>query len=82
MMANVRGIIEEKIEAKKVMVFSKSHCCHSVKAKNVFKKFIGKELAVEDYEVWEIDHEANCRELQAELGQMTGATTVSKKYLV
>jgi thioredoxin-related protein len=41
---------DTKIAGKKVMIFSKSYCPYCTKAKQVFKKHLGKDLSEEDYE--------------------------------
>ena len=45
-------------------------------AKDVFRKYLGKELDDSDYEVVEIDNESDCREIQEYLGDLTGRSTV------
>ncbi|XP_045203168.2 uncharacterized protein LOC123556482 [Mercenaria mercenaria] len=80
-MANTKAIVEAKIAGKKVMVFSKSYCPYCKLGKKVLEAYIGKELKAEDYEVWEIENESNCAEIQAVLGKMTGATSVPRVFI-
>ena len=72
----VRKFVDKKIATKKVMVFSKKSCPFCSMAKDVFRKYLGKELDDSDYEVVEIDNESDCREIQEYLGDLTGRSTV------
>lgn len=76
-MSNTKAIVEGKIAGKKVMVFSKSYCPYCKLGKETLQAYLGKELKPEDYEVWEIENESNCGEIQSVLGKITGAQTVS-----
>ncbi|XP_045215555.2 glutaredoxin-1-like [Mercenaria mercenaria] len=82
-MANVKEIINDKIAKKKVMVFSKPGCPFCVMAKNVLEKYVGKGQIIEpeDYEVWEINKDPNCGQIQGELAEMTGARTVPRVFI-
>ncbi|XP_045210347.1 uncharacterized protein LOC123561804 [Mercenaria mercenaria] len=73
-----RRLIEDKIDSKKVMVFSKSYCPYCAKAKKVFENL---KLSPEEYEVWEIDKESNCNEIQTILGNKTGKTSVPRVFI-
>jgi glutaredoxin 3 len=79
-MANARAVVEAKIAGKKVMVFSKSYCPYCKKAKMALKKYLGKELSPDDYEVWEIENEKDCAAIQTVLGKITGESSVRCCY--
>jgi glutaredoxin 3 len=76
-MSNVKVLVDTKIAGKKVMVFSKSYCPYCTKAKQVFKKHLGKDLSEEDYEVMEIENNPNCDAIQNYLKKLTGERSVS-----
>jgi glutaredoxin 3 len=76
-MANTKATVEGKIAGKKVMVFSKSYCPYCKLGKKTLEAYLGKELNSDDYEVWEIENESNCGEIQSVLGSITGGQTVS-----
>jgi glutaredoxin 3 len=78
-MADTKALVDAKIAGKKVMVFSKSYCPYCTMAKKALGKYIGKEVPAEEYEVWEIENEHSCADIQAVLKQMTGASSV--RYL-
>lgn len=80
-MANTKAIVDGKIASKKVFVFSKTYCPFCSMAKNVLCKYVGKDLDPADYEVWEIENEANCGEIQAALKDITGASTVPRVFI-
>lgn len=75
----VMKMVEGKIAAKKVMIFSKAHCPFCTMAKEVFGQYLGKELDVNDYEVMEIENNPDCKAIQDYLMRKTGARTVSLK---
>ena len=77
----VKQFVDAKIAGKKVMVFSKTHCPYCAKAKDVFKKHVGKDLSPEEYEVLEIENMADCAEIQDYLLELTGARSVSYKVV-
>ena len=60
----VKKFVDAKIQGKKVMVFSKSYCPYCKRAKDVLKKYLGKDLAEEDYEVLEIEDRGDCDGIQ------------------
>ncbi|XP_041370078.1 glutaredoxin-like [Gigantopelta aegis] len=74
-------LVDNKIASKKVMVFSKKFCPFCSMAKDVFRKYLGKELDASDYEVLEIDGENDCDQIQDYLGTMTGQSTVPRVFI-
>ncbi|XP_060580298.1 uncharacterized protein LOC132737076 [Ruditapes philippinarum] len=80
-MANTKAIVEGKIAGKKVMVFSKSYCPYCKLGKKTIEAYLGKELNSDDYEVWEIENESNCGEIQSVLGSITGGQTVPRIFI-
>lgn len=81
-MSSVKERVDAKIAHKKVMMFSKKYCGYCSMAKQTLEKYVGKELRPDDYEVWEIDDEEDCHELQAYLGKITGAQSVGTVLIV
>ncbi|XP_045215554.2 uncharacterized monothiol glutaredoxin F10D7.3-like [Mercenaria mercenaria] len=77
-MANTRDKIMAKIADKKVMMFSKTYCPFCTMAKDVLKNY---NLGADEYEVWEIENEANCSEIQSVLREITGAQTVPRVFI-
>jgi len=75
-MADLKAKIDAKIAGKKVMMFSKTYCPYCSMAKKALKKYVGKELAEEDYEIWEMENDPDCQALQNHLKKMTGASSV------
>ena len=74
---HVAELINDKIRGTKVMVFSKSYCPFCTKAKRVFEELIDdSKLSMEDYEVLEIEDDPRCDDIQAHLGELTGAKSV------
>ncbi|CAG5116588.1 unnamed protein product [Candidula unifasciata] len=82
-MANVRDLVNQKIDSNKLMVFSKSTCPYCIKAKQTLSKYVGDDNAVspDDYEVLEIDGLPNCSEIQDYLLQITGARSVPRVFI-
>ena len=76
-MGDVKTLVEAKIAGKKVMVFSKSYCPYCTMAKKALKKYLGKELSPEDYEIMELDGAPNGPAIQSYLQKKTGASSVS-----
>lgn len=75
-MAGEKALVDGKIAGKKVMVFSKRSCPYCKMAKAALNKYLGKELAEEDYEVLEIDGMDECSGIQDYLQKLTGARSV------
>ena len=75
-MGDVKKLVDAKISGKKVMVFSKSYCPYCNMAKSALKKYLGKELSPEDYEVMELDSVDNGSAIQDYLRKLTGASSV------
>lgn len=73
----IKEKIQAKISGKKVMVFAKSHCPFSKKAREILKEYIGKGLPADQIEIWDIENDPNCQAIQEELKNITGAATVS-----
>lgn len=70
--------IQQLINRYSVMVFSKSYCPYSRKAKTILSKFnLG-----ENYHVLELDElSSKADEYQNELGKLTGARTVPRVFI-
>ncbi|XP_076444363.1 uncharacterized protein LOC143282560 [Babylonia areolata] len=74
--------IEDKIQQKKVVVFSKSHCPFCSKAKRVFEEMLQeKKLTPTDYEVMEIENHPHCDLIQDHLHKLTGAKSVPRVFV-
>lgn len=80
-MGDVKTLVEAKIAGKKVMVFSKSYCPYCAMAKKALKKYLGKELSPEDYEVMELDGVDNGPAIQSYLLKKTGASSVPRVFI-
>ena len=80
-MSNIKVLVDTKIAGKKVMIFSKSYCPYCTKAKQVFKKHLGKDLSEEDYEVMEIENNPDCDAIQNYLQKLTGARSVPRVFI-
>lgn len=70
--------IQQLIDQYSVMVFSKSYCPYSQKAKSILSKYnLG-----ENYHVMELDQlSSKADEYQNELGKLTGARTVPRVFI-
>ena len=70
--------IQELIKKYPVMVFSKSYCPYSKKAKNILSKYsLG-----DNYHVLELDQlPSKTDQYQEELGKLTGARTVPRVFI-
>lgn len=75
---SVSDHIEELIRKYPVMVFSKSYCPYSKKAKDILSKYsLG-----ENYHVLELDKiPSKTDQYQDELGKLTGARTVPRVFI-
>ncbi|XP_046346534.1 glutaredoxin-1-like [Haliotis rufescens] len=82
-MSDVKLLVDNKIEEKKVMVFSKSTCPYCTKAKAVLKKYIGdgEILSAEEYEVMEIERDSRCSAIQDYLLKITGGRSVPRVFI-
>lgn len=77
-MSEVKQLIDEKIQSKKVMVFSKTRCSYCRKAIDLLKSY---SLLEKDMEVMQIENESNCAEIQAYLKTITGASSVPRIFI-
>jgi glutaredoxin 3 len=77
----VQEMVDGKIKAKKVIMFSKSTCPFCSKAKAAFKKYLGDVLSEEDYEVMEIEKMAECSDIQDYLLKKTGGRSVPRVFI-
>ena len=78
----ISDLVSSKIARNKVMVFSKSYCPHSTKAKNVFSKYIlDGSLSPDDYEEMELDERKDGDQIQDYLLELTGARTVPRVFV-
>ncbi|VDD80854.1 unnamed protein product, partial [Mesocestoides corti] len=73
--------INEKINSKKVVIFSKSYCPYCHKVFNIFAQYLGKDLPENEYEVVELTTLPNADAIQDELQKMTGARTVPRVFI-
>ena len=75
---SVSDHIEQLIHKYPVMIFSKSYCPYSKRAKSIFSKYrLGS-----NYFVLELDQlPSKSIEYQNELGKLTGATTVPRVFI-
>ena len=77
--SGVESTVDAKIAGRKVVVFSKTYCEYSKKAKEIFKEYIIKgELSTDDYEVIEIENYPNVVAIQDYLRSITGARSVRR----
>jgi glutaredoxin 3 len=74
---SVADHIQELIKKYPVMVFSKSYCPYSKKAKDVLSKY----KLDGNYHVLELDQLSKTNEYQDELGKLTGARTVPRVFI-
>jgi len=70
-----QGIVQKLIADNKIVVFSKSYCGYSMKAKNAFK-----ELGV-PHKVVELDQHPQGQQLQSALRELTGRGTVPNVFI-
>lgn len=75
---SVHDHIQQLINQYPVMVFSKSYCPYSMKAKKILSKYnLGK-----NYHVLELDKlPSKADDYQQELGKLTGASTVPRVFI-
>lgn len=69
--ANEMSFIKRTIEGDCVVIFSKTDCPHSLKAKKLFDDMKTQ------YSVVELDKRSDGQKLQEKLGELTGSATVS-----
>lgn len=74
--SGVVDFINQKVQSKKVVMFSKDFCPFCHKAIAAFQKFLGKELPESQFEIVELTTRSDCDAIQNELLKMTGARTV------
>ena len=74
---SVADHIQQLIQKYPVMVFSKSYCPYSRKAKDVLSKY----KLNGNYHVLELDQISKTDEYQNELGKLTGARTVPRVFI-
>ncbi|KAK3911720.1 Glutaredoxin-C4 [Frankliniella fusca] len=67
--------VKKMISDDKVVIFSKTYCPYCTMAKEVFNKINFKYTAIE------LDKRDDGDQIQAILGEMTGATTVPRVFL-
>jgi len=80
-MGDAKAFVERKINGKRVVVFSKTHCPYCTKAKDALKKLLGKELPPEEYEVIELDNRNDGDKIQDYLANLTGARSVPRVFI-
>ncbi|KAH8316247.1 hypothetical protein KR067_002908 [Drosophila pandora] len=69
------NFVRDMIQTNKVVIFSKSYCPYCSMAKEQFRKLEVKAFVVE------LDHRDDGNEIQAVLGEMTGARTVPRCFI-
>ncbi|CAF2382994.1 unnamed protein product [Rotaria sp. Silwood2] len=75
---SVADHIQQLIHKYPVVVFSKSYCPYSSKAKNILSKY----KLDNNYHVLELDHlSSKADQYQNELGKLTGAHTVPRVFI-
>lgn len=74
MSAAVEDFVESKLNANKVVVFSKTWCPFCKKAKDVLNKY---NLPKNAYEVIELDDNPDTEEIQSYMQKKTGASSVA-----
>ncbi|OQV23795.1 putative Uncharacterized monothiol glutaredoxin F10D7.3 [Hypsibius exemplaris] len=77
----VKQMVQDKIKANKVMVFSKSYCPYCKKAKNVLAKY---SIDKSSFEVMELDlmaDQAEANLIQEVMKGLTGASSVPRVFV-
>lgn len=77
MATQIKNLVDNLIDSKKIVVFSKSYCPNSARVKSVLK---GYNLEAEDLEVIELDmppYDDQMEAIQEYLKKLTGARSVS-----
>ena len=77
-MSSVKSKIDNLIKEKKVVVISKSYCPYCKKAKQVLARY---NIPKESIEIWEIDSDPNCDEIQNYMKALTGARSVPRVFI-
>lgn len=73
---SIRSLIKDKISTNKVMMFSFSSCPFCLRAKDLLRDVYGEEIVV-----YECDLESEGKAVRAELGLMTGRTSMPSTWL-
>lgn len=73
-----REMVDHLVAQYPVMVFSKSYCPYSMKAKNALNAY---SMSSNKYHVVELDQRDDARDIQGVLGQLTGASTVPRVFI-
>ena len=72
--------MDAAIANNKIMVFSKTFCPFCVKAKEAIRSALGQP-GVAATTIWELDERDDGNEIQAYLGELTGASTVPRVFV-
>ncbi|KAL0049507.1 hypothetical protein WJX82_003812 [Trebouxia sp. C0006] len=72
-----QSLVTKALQDNLVMVFSKPHCPHCLRAKRV----LDAELGQSRYVVMELENRSDCAAIQDYLRQITGARTVPRVFL-
>ncbi|GAX73785.1 hypothetical protein CEUSTIGMA_g1236.t1 [Chlamydomonas eustigma] len=72
-----KELVSQTVASSKVVVFSKTYCPYCTKAKNALKQF----LTPEQFTVLELDQRDDGDDIQAALGEMTGAKSVPRVFV-
>nr|VZI04363.1 unnamed protein product [Spirometra erinaceieuropaei] len=75
------AFIQEKINAKKVVMFVKPYCPYCKTAVSIFRGFIGTSITESDMDVVDISTNPRCSEIQDALKALTGARTVPRIFI-
>ncbi|XP_037049112.1 glutaredoxin-C4-like [Bradysia coprophila] len=67
--------VKEAIAKNKVIIFSKSYCPYCTIAKETFQKLSFPAVTIE------LENRDDCNQIQAVLGEMTGATSVPRVFV-
>ena len=72
-----QSVVTKALQDNLVMVFSKTHCPHCLRAKRI----LDTELGQKKYAVIELENRPDCAAIQDYLRQITGARTVPRVFL-
>ena len=72
-----QSVVNKALQDNLVMIFSKTHCPHCLRAKRI----LDVELGQSKYAVMELENRPDCAAIQDHLRQLTGARTVPRVFL-
>ena len=77
-MTSIKSKIDHLLKEKKVVIISKSYCPYCNMAKQVLAKY---NIPRECMEIWEIDSDSSCEEIQNYMRTLTGARSVPRVFI-